>query len=98
MIKTVFTEKPSDYSYFPLKNGKADVFVRKFDHEETDEEGNISYIYNTNEFRVDQGLITEEMVAENPSKYLEYSVPGPVTEEERLDALESAFLELMEVL
>lgn len=98
MTKTVFTEKPNDYDYFPLKNGKADVFVRAFDHEETDEEGNVSYVYNTNEFRVDQSLITEEMVAENPSKYLEYSVPGPVTEEERLDALESAFLELMEVL
>lgn len=98
MTKTSFTEKPSDYNYFPLSNGKADVFVRVFDHEETDEEGNVSYIYLTNEFRVDQNLITEEMVATNPSKYLEYDVPGPVTEGERLDALESAFLELMEVM
>lgn len=98
MTKTSFTEKPSDYSYFPLSNGKADVFVRVFDHEEPDEEGKVIYIYLTNEFRIDQNLITEEMVAANPSKYLEYDVPGPVTEEERLDALESAFLELMEVM
>lgn len=97
MTKTSFTEKPSDHSYFPLADGKADVFVRVFDHEETDEEGNVSYIYLTNEFRVDQNLITEEMVAANPSKYLEYVVLGPVTEEERLDALESAFLEMMGV-
>ena len=97
MTKTSFTEKPNDYSYFPLSNGKADVFVRVFDHEETDEEGNVSYIYHTNEFRADRKLITEEMVAADPGKYLEYVVPGPVTEEERLDALESAFLELMGV-
>lgn len=97
MTKTSFTEKPNDYSYFPLSNGKADVFIRVFDHEETDEEGNVSYIYHTNEFRADQKLITEEMVAADPGKYLEYVVPGPVTEEERLDALESAFLEMMGV-
>ena len=97
MTKSVFTEKQGNYSYFPLRNGMADVFVRQFDHEETDEEGNVNYIYNTNEFRVSQDQITEEMVAANPMKYLNYQTPGPITEMERLDALETAFLEMMGV-
>lgn len=96
MIKTTFVEKPSSYSYFRLNNGMADVFIRVFVHEESNEDG-IVYIYNTNEFRVSQDLITEEMVAEDPSLYLDYTPPKSVTELERLEALEAAMLDLMEV-
>ncbi len=97
MTKGIFTEKPEIYSYFPLDNGMADVFIRKFDHTEVDEDGNTSYVCNCNEFRVKQSLITEDMIAENPDKYLSYTQPKPVTELERLEAVEAALLDLMGV-
>lgn len=97
MTKRIFTEKPNTYSYFPLNDGTADVFIRIFDHEETDEDGNVSYICNCNEFRTDQTVITEEMVAENPGKYLNYIIPKPITELDRLAAVEAAVLDLMGV-
>lgn len=40
MISATFIEKPTSYSYFPLNNGMADIFIRIFDHEEIDGEGN----------------------------------------------------------
>ena len=95
MTRGIFTERPESYSYFELNNGMADVFIRQFDHTEEDEEGNISYVCNCNEFRVEQSLITENMVAENPEKYLDYIPMRPVTELERLEAVEAALLDLM---
>ena len=96
MTKTVFTEMQKSYDYFPLNNGMADVFIRAFDHEEETEYG-IQYVYYTNEFRVDQTVITEPMVAADPMKYLNYIPPSAVTDSERLEALELAMLDLMGV-
>ena len=50
-----------------------------------------------NEFRADQKNITEEMVAKEPEKYLEYKVPEPVSIQERLEAVEATVLELVGV-
>ncbi len=97
MISATFIEKPTSYSYFPLNNGLADIFIRIFDHEEIDEEDNTVYVYKCNEFRADQKNITEKMVAENPEKYLEYRVPEPVSIQERLEAVEATVLELVGV-
>ena len=37
------------------------------------------------------------MIAADPEKYLDYTPPGAITEMERLEAVESALLELMGV-
>ena len=97
MIKSVFTEKPDNYSYFRLVNGMADVFIRQFDHEEIDDEGNKSYVYNVNEFRVDSKLVTEEMISENPQKYISYTPPAQVqvSELQRIEAIEAALLDMI---
>lgn len=97
MISATFIEKPTSYSYFQLNNGMADIFIRIFDHEEIDGEGNTNYICKCNEFRADQKNITEEMVAKEPEKYLEYKVPEPVSIQERLEAVEATVLELVGV-
>lgn len=97
MTNETFTEKPTTYSYCPLNNGLADIFIRIFDHEETDEDGNVSYICRCNEFRVSKTIITEQMVAEDPEKYLSYKVPEAINDSERLAAVEAAILDLMGV-
>lgn len=97
MTNAVFSEKPDKYSYFKLADGYADIFIRIFDHEETNGDGGVFYVCKVNEFRTKQDLITEEMVASDPEKYLNYTPPKAVTEIERLEAVESALLELMGV-
>ena len=98
--KAVFSEKQPDYKYMPLGDGKADVFINKFIEKVKDEEdGQFSFIYDHNEFRVNTDEITEEMVQENPIAYLDYSdevVNIPL--EERVSAMEDAFMELSEVI
>lgn len=97
MINATFPEKPSMYSYFPLKDGTADVIIRIFDHEETTEDGDTMYVCKTNTFNVEQSKVTESMIAENPEKYLTYTPVKEVTELDRIEALEAAMLELMGV-
>ncbi len=97
MTNEIFTEKPTVYSYCPLNDGMVDVFIRIFDHEEIDAEGNVNYICKCNEFRVSQSTITEQMVVENPEKYLSYKIPEPINNSERLAAVEAAILDLMGV-
>ena len=98
MKKATFTEKQPDYRYFPLADGKADVFVYDYigkSKETTDESETTVYEYNMNEFRVSQNLITEDMVKANPMKYLEYKPVSPPTDHERLEAMEQAFMEFV---
>ena len=94
MTNAVFSEKPDKYSYFKLADGYADIFIRIFDHEETNDNGGVFYVCKVNEFRTKQDLITEEMVASDPENY---TPPKAVTEIERLEAVESALLEMMGV-
>ena len=98
MKKTTFTEKQPDYRYFPLADGKADVFIYSYigeSKETTDESETTVYEYNMNEFRVSQSLIAEDMVKANPMKYLEYKPISVPTDHERLEAIEQAFIELV---
>ncbi len=97
MTNAAFSEKPDKYGYFKLADGSVDIFIRIFDHEEMSDDGEVSYICKVNEFRTKQDLITEEMVAADPEKYLAYTPPGAITELERLEAVESALLEMMGV-
>ena len=98
MKKATFTEKQPDYRYFPLADGKADIFIYSYigeSTETTDESETTVYEYNMNEFRVPQNLITEDMVRDNPMKYLEYKPISVPTDHERLEAMEQAFMEFV---
>ena len=98
MKKATFTEKQPDYRYFPLADGKADVFIYSYigeSKETTDESETTVYEYYINEFRVPQNMITEDMVKDNPMKYLKYTPINPPTDHERLEAMEQAFMELV---
>ena len=95
MKKTTFTEKQPDYRYFPLADGKADVFIYSYIGESTDESESVVYEYDINEFRVSQDLVTEDMVKSNPMKYLEYKPISVPTDHERLEAMEQAFMEFV---
>ena len=95
MKKATFTEKQPDYRYFPLADGKADIFIYSYIGESADESGSVVYEYDINEFRVSQDLVTEDMVKANPMKYLEYKPVSPPTDHERLEAIEQAFMEFV---
>ena len=98
MKKANFTEKQPDYRYFPLADGKADIFIYSYigeSTETTDESESVVYEYNINEFRVSQDLVTEDMVRDNPMKYLEYTPINPPTDHERLETMEQAFMEFV---
>ena len=98
MKKANFTEKQPDYRYFPLADGKADIFIYSYigeSTETTDESETTVYEYDMNEFRVPQNMITEDMVRDSPTKYLEYKPVSPPTDHERLEAMEQAFMEFV---
>lgn len=98
-----FDEKQSDYKYMSLGNGQADVFIREFIEEEKqmNEDGieTVLFVYNQNEFRVNENEITEEMIKENPLSWIDYN---PIVEDIpltlRIEALEEAILEMGDVM
>ena len=82
MKKAIFSEKQPDYRYFPLADGMADVFVYAFVGEDVEKVGigeeeteTKVFLYDVNEFRVSQDLVTEDMVKSEPLKYLSYKIP-----------------------
>lgn len=98
MKKANFTEKQPEYRYFPLADGKADVFIYRYigeSTETTDESESVVYEYNMNEFRVSQTIVTEEMVKANPAEYLRYKPVSPPSDHERLEIIEQAFMEFV---
>ena len=99
-VRGIFSEKQPDYRYFPLGNGKADVFIYKFIEEVKDEEvDSTSFLYETNEFRVNMNELPEKTIKKNPLNYLDYSnEPENIPLEERVSAMEEAFIELSEVI
>ncbi len=99
MTDASFTTKPEPYSYCKLANGTVDVFIRIFDHEEITDDGNTMYVYKCNEFNVCGTDVREDMVKENPEKYLTYvsNKKEEISELERIQALEAAVLDLMGV-
>lgn len=80
MKRVAFSEKQPEYRYFPLADGNADVFVYAFvgeslekvsmDEEETETK---VFLYDVNEFRVAQNVVSEDMVKANPENYLDYT-------------------------
>ncbi|MBQ8892568.1 MAG: hypothetical protein IJ068_06880 [Bacilli bacterium] len=97
--RAIFSDKQPEYRYMPLGNGFADVFIYKFIEEITDKEGNVSNLYEFNEFRVNTQEITEEMISGNPLDYLDYSAEEEaIALEDRVSAIEEAIVELAEVI
>ena len=101
--QVIFSDRQPDYRYMPIGDGLADVFIYKFieEHYSTlGEEGTgPSFIYEFNEFRVNTEEITEEMIAEDPLSYLDYSTEvEEIALKERISAIEDAIVELAEVI
>ena len=100
MKKAIFGEKQPDYRYFPLADGHVDIFIYEYIGEvttanEMEDSSSVGYEYKVNEFRTLQSQITEDMVKSNPLKYLDYEVTSLPTDHERLEAIEKAFIELV---
>ena len=91
--KGYFMDKiTEEYDYFPLPDGNADVFVYDLSSEKevvqgADEEAYTQYEYDMNEFRENAATVTEEMVKENPMKYLDYEPEKPKSILEEIDNL-----------
>lgn len=93
MKRVSFSEKQPEYRYFALGNGLADVFIYSFVGEDTEkismgeeETATKVFLYDVNEFRVPQDIVTEDMVKANPADYLEYVPHIPPTQ---LDIIEA---------
>lgn len=89
--RIAFGEKQPEYRYFPLADGNADVFIYSFVGEDTEKFGEEEtetkvFLYDVNEFRVGQDVVTEDMVMANPADYLEYVPHIPPTQ---LDIIEA---------
>ena len=89
MKRVAFSEKQPDYRYFPLADDMADVFVYSFIGEDTENNGigeeiteTKVFLYDVNEFRVGQDIVSEDMVKEEHLKYLEYKIPIEETTED----------------
>lgn len=76
--KGYFTSQlTKSYDYFLLPDGTADVFIYDLDSVEevtqkTEENEFVQFRYNMNEFNIESSAITQEMVATDPMKYLDY--------------------------
>lgn len=83
-----FTEKlKTNYKYMKINDEEADVFIYNFKEKKETEESGVEYLYEFNAFRVKQNEITEEMIKENPLKYLNYTTEI-LNYKERIDSLE----------
>ena len=70
-MQTSYSPKPHNrVDYYPLQNGCADVFLRRNETIEEDEEGNTVYVAEEVYFRVTKD-ITKEMIEESFEQYWE---------------------------
>ena len=65
------------YDYFSLPDGTADVFIYDLNSVEEvaqkcEENEFVQFRYDMNEFNIDSSVITQEMVAADSAKYLDY--------------------------
>lgn len=90
-----FTDIQPAYRYLKQNNNIAEVYIYKKIAEDVDEEKNPIYIYDMNIFKVDSTEITEENIASNPEKWIDYK-STEYSDKERIDALEDAVNFLIE--
>ena len=93
MKRIAFSEKQPEYRYFPVADGMADVFIYSFIGEDVEKVGmgeeitkTKVFLYDVNEFRVAQDIVTEDMVKANPAKYLDYTPQDEPTVIDRIEA------------
>lgn len=108
--KGYFTSQlTKSYDYFPLPDGTADVFIYDLNSAEevvqkTEENEFVQFCYDMNEFNIDSSVITKEMVAADPMKYLDYETKKEKTALEMIaevkeenDMLRECLLEMSEL-
>lgn len=93
MMTTYATSELPPYEYTPIGD-EVLIRINQFDHEETIEGDDLQepytqLVYNTNEFRVPLGEITEEEIAADPMSFLDYTTTE-YTLRERIEAMEEA--------
>lgn len=91
MKRVAFSEKQPNYRYFPIAGGMADVFIYSFINEDTEKIGEEEtetkvFLYDVNEFRALQDIVSEDMIKANPANYLGYTPQGKPTQIDRIEA------------
>lgn len=102
MVIAMYNQKPEAITYMPLPNGMADVWLHKKIKEVEVVHGAVEQVepmkaWQAQEvyFRTDNAY---SEIESNFDKYWNmYGYPAPTTEE-RIDALENALMEILEVL
>lgn len=93
--KALFTEKQPSYRYFKVNPIRADIFIYNYIRDVLDEEtGTTLYEHEFNQFTVKPSDITEDMIKENPLKYMDYIAPVEKTDVEKLADAENSITEL----
>lgn len=94
-MKALFTEKQPLYRYFKVSPIRADIFIYNYLKDVIDEEtGSTLYEHEFNQFTVKPSEITENMIKENPLKYMDYVAPVEKSDAEKLADAENSITEL----
>lgn len=91
-----YSPKPHNMvDYYKLPNGYADVFMRKNEQTETDEEGNTLYVADEVYFQI-KGVSKEQIEDNFEYMWQDAQIKSNApTAEERLEALETAVLDMI---
>ena len=93
--KVLFTEKQPQYRYFKVNDVRADIFIYSYTKDVLDEEtGSTLYEHEFNQFTINPSDITEDMIKENPLKYMDYVAPVKKSDAEKLADAENSITEL----
>lgn len=98
MLLAMYNQQPDNLTYMALPNGEADVWMRKDVHEvEQEYDGEKLKAWECKEVYFHTTLSKAEVEADFEKLWNVNAYPAPTTEE-RIDALENALMEIMEVL
>lgn len=93
--KALFTQKQPQYRYFRVNPIRADIFIYNYIRDVLDEEtGTTLYEHEFNQFTVKPSDITEDMIKENPQKYMDYVAPVEKSDAEKSADAENSITEL----
>lgn len=93
--KALFTEKQPPYRYFKVNDVRADIFIYSYTKDVLDKEtGSTLYEHEFNQFTVKPSDFTEDMIKENPLKYMDYVAPVEKSDAEKLAVAENSITEL----
>ena len=98
MLNVIYNEQPTAVTYMILPNGQADVWLRK-DIKETEQvyENETLKMWEAKEVYFRDTISLEEVESSFDKLWYKHGYPAP-TDQERIDALENALMEIMEVL